>query len=137
MRDNMKFKDWIKLPPDEQGEAIDNRNEPPIDVTDEHYHSKYDTISCPHCGCTLASHVVMEYRYCYVCGGRFAKRKITCDRCDAQGTSRCDCEDDERIPKDFDCNDCAYCMSNCHDMSIYCEDETGRCDYFELWENDK
>lgn len=59
---------------------IDNRDAEPIDITDENYHEKYDTISCPHCGCTLTAFAVMPYRYCYCCGGKFGNRKLTADR---------------------------------------------------------
>lgn len=71
----------------------DNRDAEPKDVTDEYYHPKYDTISCPHCGCTLPASTVMKFHYCYVCGGKFGDRKLTCDRCDACGTNKCDCEE--------------------------------------------
>lgn len=56
---------------------IDNRDAKRIDVTDEYYHEKYGTISCPHCGCTLASFVVMPFHFCYMCGGQFGEKKIT------------------------------------------------------------
>lgn len=112
----------------------DNRDAEPKDITDEYYHAQYDTITCPHCGCTLSGFVVMEKHYCYVCGGKFGKRDLTCDRCDACGTSRCICKDGEYHAITFDCNDCAYCMSNCHDLSMACETEEGKCDWFELWE---
>lgn len=52
---------------------IDNRDADRIDITDEYYHEKYDTITCPHCGCTLSAFVVMPFHYCYVCGGQFGK----------------------------------------------------------------
>ncbi len=56
---------------------IDNRDAERIDITNEHYHEKWDTISCPHCGCSLSSHVVMSFHFCYVCGGQFGENKIT------------------------------------------------------------
>ncbi len=56
---------------------IDNRDAERIDITDEHYHEKWDTISCPHCGCSLSSYVVMPFHFCYVCGGQFGENKIT------------------------------------------------------------
>lgn len=59
---------------------IDNRDAERIDITDEYYHEKYDTISCPHCGCTLSAFVVMPFHYCYMCGGQFGNRKLTVDR---------------------------------------------------------
>ena len=114
----------------------DNRGAEPKDISDEHYHVKFDTVTCPHCGCTLANHVVVGGWYCYHCGGKFGKKDITCDGCDAQYTSRCDCEEGHYEAKTFDCNDCALCMANCHDMSIACETEEGKCDWFELWEGD-
>lgn len=55
---------------------IDNRDAERIDVTGEYYHEKYNTIACPHCGCTLSAHVVMPFHFCYVCGGQFGKVKI-------------------------------------------------------------
>ena len=55
----------------------DNRGAEPKDVTDENYHKDYDTISCPHCGCTLSNFVVMPDHYCYVCGGQFGRKLIT------------------------------------------------------------
>ena len=115
----------------------DNRDAEAKDITDMHYHAKYDTISCPHCGCTLSAFVVMSGHYCYSCGGKFKSRNLTCDRCDAYGTSRCDCEEGNYIAKTFDCNDCAHCMANCHDIEDACETEEGKCDWFELWEGEQ
>ncbi len=37
----------------------------------------------------------------------------------------------EAEEKGYTCDDCGLAMSNCHDKSICCEDETGLCDYFE------
>ena len=37
----------------------------------------------------------------------------------------------EAEEKGYTCNDCYLAMSNCHDKSICCEDETGLCDWFE------
>ena len=37
----------------------------------------------------------------------------------------------EAEEKGYSCNDCGLAMSNCHDKSICCEDETGLCDWFE------
>lgn len=37
----------------------------------------------------------------------------------------------EAEEKGYTCNDCGLAMSNCHDKSICCEDETGLCDWFE------
>lgn len=37
----------------------------------------------------------------------------------------------EAEQKGYTCNDCYLSMQNCHDKSIYCEDETGLCDFFE------
>ena len=37
----------------------------------------------------------------------------------------------EAEEKGYSCNDCYLAMSNCHDKSICCEDETGLCDWFE------
>ena len=51
----------------------DNRKAKPKNITDENYNEKYDTISCPHCGCTLARRYVMSDCFCYVCGGQFGK----------------------------------------------------------------
>ncbi len=111
----------------------DNRGAKPKDITDKHYHAKYETVSCPHCGTTLADHVVVGGWYCYHCGGKFGKKNITCDGCDAQFTNRCDCEEGRYKPKSFDCNDCAFCHANCKDKSIACDDEDGKCDFFELY----
>lgn len=55
----------------------DNRGAEPKDVTDKNYNKDYDTISCPHCGCTLSNFVVMPDHYCYVCGGQFGRELIT------------------------------------------------------------
>lgn len=51
----------------------DNRKAKPKNVTDDNYNEKYDTISCPHCGCTLTRRYVMSDCFCYVCGGQFGK----------------------------------------------------------------
>lgn len=61
------FKEYI-----ETHETLDNRDAERKDVTANYYHSEYDTVTCPHCGCTLGAHHVMTYGYCYVCGGGFA-----------------------------------------------------------------
>ena len=37
----------------------------------------------------------------------------------------------EAEEKGYSCNDCGLAMSNCHDKSICCDDETGLCDWFE------
>ena len=59
------------------GTVPDNRDAEPKDITDEHYHSEYDTISCPHCGCTLSAFVCMRDHYCYACGGKFGDVNYT------------------------------------------------------------
>ena len=59
---------------------FDNRAAKPKNVTDDNYNENLDTISCPHCGCTLSAFVVMPFHYCYMCGGQFGERKLTADR---------------------------------------------------------
>lgn len=51
------------------------------DITDEHYHPQYDTVTCPHCGKTLARFACMPHRYCYMCGGKFGEIIISSERC--------------------------------------------------------
>lgn len=53
----------------------DNRQAEPKDLTEELYHPEYETVSCPHCGCTLTEHTVMANHYCYVCGGKFGRKR--------------------------------------------------------------
>lgn len=132
----MTFKEWCKIPHD-YNETIDNRKELPMDILEEHYHPKYDTVSCPHCGCTLSNRAVMAHHYCYVCGGKFGRKDTVCDRCDYYGTDRCDCGDGKRMPKEFDCNGCKYCRANKPHPAEACDTEEGKCDWFELWEGEE
>lgn len=69
----------------------DYRNEDPMDVTAENYHSKYETVSCPHCGHTIAGFTVMPNHYCYACGGKFGEVELPDDEPeeDPDETSAC------------------------------------------------
>lgn len=59
----------------ETGTLLDNRGAERKDVTEDFFHPNGQTLTCPHCGCTLGSHVITENGYCYRCGGGFSKVK--------------------------------------------------------------
>ena len=75
------------------------------------------TYSCSVCQSWIPEEQHCYARYCLYCGaemgGCIEMMKWEAER------------------KGYTCNDCYLSMQNCHDMSIYCEDETGLCDYFE------